>query len=72
VEFQPGDLVIATLPDDKSNATRRAKFVAICDPDETVIYGGHAADAAWVRWLDGDDESLTDQVPRGPLNPADQ
>lgn len=60
----------ATLPDDQGNEVRHAKFVEICDPDETVIYNGQPADAAWVEWLDGEDAGHPDRVPRGPLRPA--
>ena len=70
MEFQKGEHVLATLPDDKGNIVRRAEFIEICDPDDTVIYKGRPADAAWVRWLDGDDEGLLGKVPRGPLKPA--
>lgn len=70
MEFQKGDLVECVLPDDEGNAVRRAKFIAICDPDETVVYKGRKADAAWVRWIDGDDVDLLGKVARGPLKPA--
>lgn len=70
MEFREGNLVECVLPDRQGNAVRRAKFMAICDPDDTVIYNGRPADAAWVRWIDGEDEGLTGKVPRGPLKPA--
>jgi hypothetical protein len=35
-----------------------------------IIYEGCPADAAWGRWLDGDDGDLLGKVPRGPLKPA--
>jgi hypothetical protein len=62
MEFEKGDLVLATLPDDQGNAIRRAKFMEICDRDETVMVHGRKADAAWVQWLDGDDVDLVGQV----------
>jgi hypothetical protein len=72
MEFQKGALVLATLPDDADNAVRRAKFIDVCDPDETVVYKGRPADAAWVQWLDGEDVDLLGQVPRGPLKPVSE
>lgn len=69
VEFQKGDLVQAVLSDDQGNAVRRAEFVEICEPSEAVTFRGQRVDAAWVRWLDGDDEGLLGRVPR-PLEPV--
>lgn len=70
MKFEWGDLVVATLPDDQGNAVRRATFIEICEPHETVIFHGRPADAAWVRWLDSDDVDLLGRVPRWPLKPA--
>jgi len=70
VEFQKGEIVQCVLPDDLGNDVRRAEFIEICDGHETVVLWGQIVDAAWVRWLDGDDEGLLSKVARGPLKSA--
>jgi hypothetical protein len=67
--FVDGDHVQATLPDDQGNAVRRAEFKAHAEPSATVVFQGREHDAAWVRWLDGDDEGQLGLVPSAPLRP---